>query len=287
MTQVATPGTETQTLEVHPAAAEFPMLPQDELDELAADIKEQGLLEPIVLDKDGQVLDGRNRLAACEIAQVEPRFTTYEGSAETSYIVAKNINRRHLSQGQRAMILAKIRENREPDSHHDTEYNTIATIAKEHGVGKDRLSHANVVLQYAPDQVDMVVRGEETLDGAYAIARERKVNTETKAEKLEVLRHKYADLGIKIAEGNISSDEALAQMALQMTEEDQLAEEYEGRLRRARERLRQLLIGWIELSGLPEHPDRDAILQGMSAEERRRIESIEQMYRSLDDDHNS
>jgi ParB-like chromosome segregation protein Spo0J len=48
----------------------FPMLADDELEELAADIK--GLLQRIVLDAEGRVLDGRNRLAACEIAGVEP-----------------------------------------------------------------------------------------------------------------------------------------------------------------------------------------------------------------------
>jgi hypothetical protein len=67
-------------LAVHPVAALFPMLADDELEELAADIKERGLLQPIVLDADGRVLDGRNRLAACEIAGVEPRFITYEGN---------------------------------------------------------------------------------------------------------------------------------------------------------------------------------------------------------------
>jgi ParB-like chromosome segregation protein Spo0J len=55
-------------LAVHPVAALFPMLADDELDELVADIKARGLLQPIVLDAEGRVLDGRNRLAACEIA---------------------------------------------------------------------------------------------------------------------------------------------------------------------------------------------------------------------------
>ena len=63
-------------LAVHPVAALFPMLADDEIEELAADIKARGLLQPIVLDAEGRVLDGRNRLAACEIAGVEPTFVT-------------------------------------------------------------------------------------------------------------------------------------------------------------------------------------------------------------------
>ena len=61
-------------LAVHPVAALFPMLAGDELEELAADIKARGLLQPIVLDAEGRILDGRNRLAACKIAGVEPNF---------------------------------------------------------------------------------------------------------------------------------------------------------------------------------------------------------------------
>jgi len=53
------------------------MLADDELDELAADIKARGLLQPIVLDAEGRVLDGRNRLAACKKAGVKPDFITY------------------------------------------------------------------------------------------------------------------------------------------------------------------------------------------------------------------
>jgi ParB-like chromosome segregation protein Spo0J len=62
------------SLAVHPVAALFPMLADDELEELVADIKERGLLQPIVLDAEGRVLDGRNRLKACELAGVKPTF---------------------------------------------------------------------------------------------------------------------------------------------------------------------------------------------------------------------
>jgi hypothetical protein len=66
-------------LKVHPAAALLPMLDTDRLMVLAQSIKENGLLYPIVLDKENQILDGRNRYAACKLVQVEPRFDTYAG----------------------------------------------------------------------------------------------------------------------------------------------------------------------------------------------------------------
>jgi ParB-like chromosome segregation protein Spo0J len=57
----------------HPACLLFPKLVGPALDELAADIKDRGLIEPIVL-LNGQVLDGKNRLTACQISGVKPRF---------------------------------------------------------------------------------------------------------------------------------------------------------------------------------------------------------------------
>jgi ParB-like chromosome segregation protein Spo0J len=96
------------SIEVHPSAAVFPMMTDDELADLAADIKENGLLHPIVRDADGVLIDGRNRLRACEIAGVEPSFTTLNGHDATALIVSANLNRRNLTKGQQAMALAMI-----------------------------------------------------------------------------------------------------------------------------------------------------------------------------------
>ena len=53
---------------IHPICGLFPMLPQAELEGMAEDIRRRGkLLEPIVL-LEGAVLDGRNRLEACQRA---------------------------------------------------------------------------------------------------------------------------------------------------------------------------------------------------------------------------
>ena len=52
----------------HPYADAFPMASEEELEELASSIAAVGLIHPIVLTPQGEVLDGRNRLAACEKA---------------------------------------------------------------------------------------------------------------------------------------------------------------------------------------------------------------------------
>ena len=81
------------TYPVHPAAAIWPMLTDDELDSMAADIKANGLQTAIVLDAEGRVLDGRNRLEACRRAGVEPRFETFKGDA-VPFILSANLERR-------------------------------------------------------------------------------------------------------------------------------------------------------------------------------------------------
>lgn len=57
-----------------------------------------GLLQPIVLDdKDGRLLDGRNRgTSPASSLESNPYFTTYDGDDPDGYALAVNINRQHL-----------------------------------------------------------------------------------------------------------------------------------------------------------------------------------------------
>src|SRR5258706_7186431 len=93
---------------VHPAAEAFPRMSASELQELAGDIKANGLAHPIVRDGAGTILDGRNRLAACEIAGVAPRFDVYKGDNPVGFIISANLRRRHLNESQRALVASKL-----------------------------------------------------------------------------------------------------------------------------------------------------------------------------------
>jgi N6-adenosine-specific RNA methylase IME4/ParB-like chromosome segregation protein Spo0J len=95
------------TLEFHPLANIFPLVEGAEFDELVADIREHGLHEPIVVYEE-KVLDGRNRIRACEAAGVDPTFTAYTGDDPVAYVVSLNLRRRHLDESQRAMVAAKL-----------------------------------------------------------------------------------------------------------------------------------------------------------------------------------
>jgi N6-adenosine-specific RNA methylase IME4 len=96
--------------EFHELANVFPILPDNEIERLAADIEANGQRHAITLYQ-GKILDGRNRYKACELIGVEPRYTEYTGDDPIAYIISENIARRHLDESQRAAcaaILANI-----------------------------------------------------------------------------------------------------------------------------------------------------------------------------------
>jgi hypothetical protein len=93
----------SQRPKFHPFCLLFPRLGDEELQELAEDIRQNGLLNDIVL-LGGKILDGRNRHEACRIAGVEPRFKEFEGDDPVAWVVSQNLHRRHLTASQRAVV---------------------------------------------------------------------------------------------------------------------------------------------------------------------------------------
>jgi hypothetical protein len=96
---------------VHPAADAFPMMEEEELEELAADIKANGLQQPLVIDElngNPMLVDGRNRRKACRRAGVVPDYALLDGQDPVAYILSANVHRRNLTKGQRAIVMARI-----------------------------------------------------------------------------------------------------------------------------------------------------------------------------------
>jgi hypothetical protein len=83
------------------------MLPEPELYKLAEDIKAKGQLLPIT-SYEGQILDGRNRYKACEIAGVDPRIEEYAGDDPLGLVASLNDHRRHDTENERAMVGARM-----------------------------------------------------------------------------------------------------------------------------------------------------------------------------------
>lgn len=94
----------------HEVANLFPLVSKEDLKALAKSIKENGLQNPVIL-LDGLVLDGRNRLLACDIADVTPDFKEWKGLKGLTplmWVVTQNLERRHLDAGQKAFVAIEI-----------------------------------------------------------------------------------------------------------------------------------------------------------------------------------
>lgn len=94
-------------MEAHKFADIFPMIEGNELEVLKNDIKEHGILNPIILYED-QILDGRNRFKACSEIGIEPKFETYKGTKPLEFVISLNLKRRHLTQSQSGVIALDV-----------------------------------------------------------------------------------------------------------------------------------------------------------------------------------
>jgi ParB-like chromosome segregation protein Spo0J len=97
-------------MEPHPIASLFPLMNEQDLAALTADIRAHGLLEPITVYQ-GMILDGRNRWLACERAGVTPVTVEWDGQGSPlTWVLSKNLYRYHLTPGQRAAIAVEVEE---------------------------------------------------------------------------------------------------------------------------------------------------------------------------------
>lgn len=203
---------------IHPIADAFPMLSDEELAQLAEDIATNGLLHPIVLDTEGRVLDGRNRLAACKLAGVEPTFVEADPPDPLVFVISENVNRRHMGAGARAMAVLKAARDQETKSGHQTlRLEELRTMV---GVGHETIAQASVVYQYAPDLVEPVIRG-GSLHDAYEIATQRKQQQQDDQKTLRRLKRHHPDLFARIEAGTLDLHTAV-EVAEMLAEQDKI-----------------------------------------------------------------
>jgi len=174
---------------IHPLAKLFPPLPPDEFEKLKVDIQRNGQLEPVWLDEDGRVLDGRHRLRACEelgigatlmrLREIDPKIS------ESDFVWSKNILRRHLSDGQRAAIahhwadeikrigkearLSNLKKGTKKPEGAKTPFRgkSRKVIAQQAGVSEHTVRQVEEVAKHKPELLPKVESGEIALKDAH------------------------------------------------------------------------------------------------------------------------
>lgn len=188
---------------VHPAADLFPMIDRDDFAKLVDDIRINGLLEPIWLDKNGLLLDGRNRLAACQHLHIDPETRTYPGDKAVEFVLSLNVHRRHLTASQLATVALEALPLFEEQAHarqvatlkqgpvgaivpERKERKEVTPIPKGRaprardeaaaavGVSGRAVGQAKRVADEAPDLIEKVKSGEMTLNAAEQEVKARK-----------------------------------------------------------------------------------------------------------------
>lgn len=214
-------------LPVYPAAQVWPMLIDSELDALAQSIAETGLLHPVVVwcDDEGEwwLLDGRNRLAACERAGVAPEYEVHEGDDPAMYVLAANDFRRHASPSQRAMAVALTVTTK---SHRPNKCANLHTFDREEaavkaGVSERLISSCRYVRDHAPQLIDAVLAGTIRAAAAEAEAKRLTADKERKARQAITDRDKLARQAPDLAEQFFDEDGA---------DPDDIAGEYQARV---------------------------------------------------------
>jgi hypothetical protein len=190
----------------HKIAEIFPLMTPQELQELADNIKAQGLRTDIIL-YEGKILDGRNRYRACILAGVQPTTCHYAGDDPIGEVMSLNLHRRQLTVSQRTIVAAKWaqlkhgemgngRKVESPigESTHSTATATRDEAAKVLGVGTSSIDRAKRVIEEAPELVEKIERGEMTVNAAYEATRkpepEKPISPEepaTKEEKIKIV----------------------------------------------------------------------------------------------------
>ncbi len=160
-------------MEFHEVANIFPLMTNDELDELADDIKREGLLHPITLHE-GKILDGRNRYIACLRIDVEPRYEEWKnGGSPVAYVISENLKRRHLDESQRSMIATKLANMNEGHPTAPIGAVSQSEAASMLNISRRSVQRAKTVVQLGiPELQEAVTQGEVSVSKAAEIARQ-------------------------------------------------------------------------------------------------------------------
>ena len=163
-------------VEIHPAAKIMPMMPKEQFEALKASIKKAGKLQDPIEMLEGKLLDGRNRLKACQELGIVAHAVEIKCAAPNEYVISRNATRRQLNANQLAVIAVREKEHLLQGFTPSKNLKTRDFLAKAVGVNPRYIQDA---LKFKDD--------EETLDkifnGELNIAQAKKLNAPPKKEK--------------------------------------------------------------------------------------------------------
>jgi len=163
----------TWTPSLHPAADLFPLMGAAEFGALKADIAAHGVREAVWVYR-GQLLDGRHRARACDELGLTCPTREYEGADPLAFVISLNLQRRHLSESQRAMIAERLAT---MPSHRPGKSADLPTSQPEAAellnVSERLLRDARAVRKADPEKAAEVERGEKTVTQAKREIKER------------------------------------------------------------------------------------------------------------------
>ena len=172
---------QNQQYEIHPVADLFPLMSEAEYQGLKEDINENGQREDIVVWK-GQLIDGRNRLRACNELGRNPSIAELDDELDPlKYVISHNLHRRHLTTSQRAMVAAGIANLQKGGDRKSDEIKgqicplKIDDAAKQMNVSPKSVKNAKAVKDKgSPGLAEMVRDGKVSVDAASKVAKKPK-----------------------------------------------------------------------------------------------------------------
>lgn len=167
-------------MQYHPYANLFPMMPDAELAYIVEDMKANGYDTSMpVITYEGQILDGRNRFKAADLAGVEPSFVEYEGDDALAYVIRHNLHRRHLNESQRAVVASRLANmNPHRPSNKSANLHTSVTqpqAAEMLNVSTRTVATVKAVERDAPELIQLIESGEMTASKAFTETKRRQV----------------------------------------------------------------------------------------------------------------
>ena len=184
-------------MEYHEIANIFPLMEGTELTELSADIKKNGLIDPIWL-YENKILDGRNRYRACQEVGVEPRFQSYPGNDPLQQVISLNLHRRHLNESQRAVVAARLANMQVGDNQYSGSANmptlSQSQAAKMLNVSERMVRTVKAIEREAPERLSEINLGKETATKIYKLIK-RSEDMATIKDKIDneniIVKNKY------------------------------------------------------------------------------------------------